>query len=330
MQFNMPMTVRPAQEKISLQDPILLTGSCFTEHITQQLRQHLFRVAENPSGILFNPASIVSCLLDCLDGRVWTRDDLFENGGVWQSFDFHGRFASTDPDAALEMMNNAHEEARKFLFDAKWLILTLGSAWAYRLPDGKVAANCHKVPADHFTKRLLTQEDMLSGLDNLIHRLRHRNPGLQVIFTISPVRHLREGFIENNRSKAALISVVHHLVDKFEGLHYFPAYELVIDDLRDYRFFAEDMVHPNYLATRYVWEKFVGAMIDEPSRAIMEDINRLNAAMAHRPMHPDTAAHRSFLDSHLAMTNDLLRKHPWLELSKHIGYFSGGQDLKNI
>jgi len=323
MDFRMPMMVRPSEVQINLRDPILLTGSCFTDHITQKLRQNLFSVFENPSGILFNPASIVSCLLDCLNGRQWTNDDLFESEGIWQSFDFHGRFASTDPDKALHMMNASHTEARRFLGDAKWLILTLGSAWVYRLPDGKVAANCHKVPANRFTKKLLTPEDMLAALDNLIHRLRHHNPGLRIIFTVSPVRHLREGFIENNRSKAALIGVVHHLVDKFDGLHYFPAYELVIDDLRDYRFFAEDMVHPNYLATGYVWDHFMASLIDEPSRAIMEEVNKLNAALAHRPMQPDSSAHREFLVRHLEMARSVSDKHPWLNLESHLTYFSG-------
>jgi hypothetical protein len=204
----------------------------------------------------------------------------------------------------------------------QWLVLTLGSAWAYELSDGKVVANCHKVPASQFRKRLLTHEEMLSGLDNLIHRLRHQHPGLKIIFTISPVRHLREGFIENNRSKAALISVVHHLVDKFDGLDYFPAYELVIDDLRDYRFFAEDMVHPNYLATQYVWEKFCDSMIDEPSREIMEEVNKLNAGMAHRPLQPDSTAHRVFREKHLDRAQALAKKHPWLDLSRQLDFFS--------
>jgi len=322
MDFRLPLVTRPSAERIGIMDPILLTGSCFTEHLAAQLRNYRFRINENPSGILFNPMSIANSLTSCLNGRTYGPADLFEQDGVWHSWDFHGRFSSTDPEEALGRMNAAHREAGQFLRTAKWVIITLGSAFVYQDADGSVVANCHKMPADRFRKRLLPQEEILSELDNLIHRLFLANPGLGIIFTISPVRHLREGFVENNRSKAALISVVHHLVDKFSRLYYFPAYELVIDDLRDYRFFAEDMVHPNYLATRYVWEQFVPTFIDPDAQAIMQEINILNAARVHRPMQPDSSAHRKFLDRNLALARQLQEKYPYLDLAADIRHFS--------
>jgi GSCFA family len=314
--------VKPFEEKISLRDPILLTGSCFTEHMAAQLRNHRFRVLENPSGILFNPSSIARSLTSCIEGRRYGREDLFETDGVWHSWDFHSRFSSTDPDHSLELMNRSHAEAHGFLKEAKWIIITLGSAYVYQHPDGNVVANCHKVPADRFRKRLLNQEELLKEMDNLIHRLFLFNPSLRIIFTVSPVRHLREGYVENNRSKAALLSTVHHLVDKFDRLYYFPAYELVIDDLRDYRFFAEDMAHPNYMATRYVWEQFVPALIDPSSRQVMLDVNELNAAKAHRALQPDSSAHARFLRTNLDKALALQGKYPWLDFSDDIRHFS--------
>jgi hypothetical protein len=322
MDFRLPLAVMPAQEKIGMRDPILLTGSCFTEHMAAQLRSYRFRVLENPSGILFNPASITRSMTACIEGRRYGRSDLFETDGIWHSWDFHSRFSSTDPDLALDRMNRSHAGAHAFLKEAKWVIITLGSAYVYQNPDGAVVANCHKVPADRFRKKLMGQEELLSELDNLIHRLFLFNPSVRIIFTISPVRHIREGFVENNRSKAALISVVHHLVDKFSGLQYFPAYELVIDDLRDYRFYAEDMVHPNYLATRYVWEQFVPAMIDADAQLVMQEVNVLNAARAHRALQPESAAHRKFMQRHMELAMSLQAKYPFLDFSDDIRHFS--------
>jgi len=322
MDFRHPLLVRPSEAKVTLRDPILLIGSCFTEHMAAQLRNHKFRVHENPSGILFNPTSIARSLTACIEGRRYGPNDLFEMDGIWHSWEFHSRFSSTDPDLALEAMNRSHAEAHAFLKETKWVIITLGSAFVYQNQDGSVVANCHKVPADRFRKRLLTPEELLSELDNLIHRLFLFNPDIRILFTVSPVRHLREGYVENNRSKAALISVVHHLVDKFDRLYYFPAYELVIDDLRDYRFFAEDMAHPNYMATRYVWDQFVTAFIDPVSRQVMQEVNELNAARAHRVQQPGSPAHARFLHTYLEKAKAIQGKYPWLDLSDDIRYFN--------
>jgi hypothetical protein len=166
-------------------------------------------------------------------------------------------------------------------------------------------------------------DEILAGLDPLLHRLRVQNPGIRFLFTVSPVRHLREGFVENNRSKAALIYSVHQLVDKFEDVFYFPAYELVIDDLRDYRFFAEDMAHPNYQATRYVWEKFMDSCIDPSSNMIMQEMQAIHTAMAHKPRHPASAAHRQFLAKHAAIVRELSARCPFLDLGRELAYFEG-------
>jgi hypothetical protein len=186
---------------------------------------------------------------------------------------------------------------------------------------GSVAANNHKAPANWFEKRLLAADEVYRLLQAGIEQLLQFNPHLQVIFTISPVRHLREGVIENNRSKAVLIQAVHQLVEQYEQLYYFPAYELVIDDLRDYRFYAEDLVHPNYQATQYVWEKFVEACMTPETRALMKEIAEINLACQHKPFNAQTAQHRKFLASYHSKTKLLQERYNYLDFSKELLFF---------
>jgi hypothetical protein len=195
MEFRVALSPRALPQKISLKYPLFLAGSCFTEHMSARLAQHKFSVFENPHGILFNPASICRSLGDVLDGRVYGKEDLFEDGqGLWSSWDFHGRFSSPDPALALDAMNQSVAQAAVALRSAQWVILTLGSAYVYELAGNRVVANCHRAPADVFRRRLMLPDEVLAGIDPLLHRLRIHRPGIRFLFTVSPVRHLREGF----------------------------------------------------------------------------------------------------------------------------------------
>jgi len=323
MEFKLDLDIKPSAEKLNLRDSVMLIGSCFTEHMAEKLRQYKFNVLENPHGILFNPQSISQSVTSYISKKKYQPENLFYHNELWASWEYHSRFSRPDQDEALKNMNRSQEEAHEFLRIADWIMFTLGSAFVYQLENGEVVANCHKVPNDKFQKRLLQVEEVLSVLDNLIHRLFLFNPKLRIIFTISPVRHLRDGFVENNRSKAVLIQAAHHLINKFSKLYYFPAYELVIDDLRDYRFYAEDMVHPNYLATDYVWEKFSESFIDEQSKEIMKEVNSLNAAKKHKPFQPNSSMHQKFLLINLRKAESLQKAFPFLDLSEEINYFSG-------
>lgn len=320
MDFRSEFTPKPFATRIHYGDKLLLAGSCFTENMGDKLRHHKFDVLENPHGILFNPVSIGKAVTSYIENRRYTADDLFFENELWGSWDHHTRFSDITQEGCLQKINQSQEAAHIFLKEADWIVLTLGSAFVYE-KEGSVVANCHKVPTDKFHRRLLGVEEVLATLDNLIHRLLMFNPQLHIVFTISPVRHLREGFIENNRSKAVLIQAVHHLVDKFNKLFYFPAYELVIDDLRDYRFYAEDMVHPNYQATNYVWEKFIAACIDEPTIALMKQINEIRAARQHKAFNPLSAAHQKFLQTYLDKTTALQQQYPMLDFGEELGYF---------
>ncbi|HSR39594.1 MAG TPA: GSCFA domain-containing protein, partial [Phnomibacter sp.] len=275
MNFRLELTVKPFEKRINIQQPIALVGSCFTDHIGSRLRSLKFNVLENPNGIVFNPISIERAVDAYIKDRRYTESDLFYHNELWTSWDFHGQFSHPDQQQCLDGINASVEQAHRFLLKADWVIFTLGSAFVYELKEssggsrtGEVVANCHKVPANQFVHRLASLQEVSDSLGRTIEMLRQFNPGINIIFTISPVRHYREGLVENNRSKGALHLAVHKAIQQFESVFYFPAYELIIDDLRDYRFFAEDLVHPNYAATQYVWEKFAEACIDEESKEL--------------------------------------------------------------
>ncbi len=323
MDFRLELDVKPFAEKVNLRDSLLLIGSCFTEHIGEKLKHYKFSVMENPHGILFNPVSITQSVTSYISNKQYHAGNLFFYNELWTSWEHHSRFSHPNQDETLKMISKSQQQAHEFLKKANWIMFTLGSAFVYQLDNGEVVANCHKVPNDKFHKRLLQVEEVLSGLDNMIHRLFLFNSNLRIIFTISPVRHLRDGFVDNNRSKAVLIQAVHHLVNKFPKLYYFPAYELVIDDLRDYRFYADDMVHPNYITTGYVWEKFTDSFIDEQSQEIMKEINKLSAAKQHKAFQPTSMKHKKFLQTNFEKTALLQKAYPFLDLSEEIKYFSG-------
>jgi len=327
MNFHLEFSPKPFAQKIKHHHTVLLTGSCFTENIGTKLKQFKFGVLENPNGILFNPVSIAQSLQSYIHNRQYTEADLFYQNESWNSWQHHTRFSHPDKAVCLQRINQSQQQAHQFLKTANWVLITVGSAFVYEFPvstsaDCGVVANCHKVPTDKFTKRLLGIDEIKKRLQEMLEHLFDFNPGVQVIFTISPVRHLRDGFVENNRSKAALIQAIHQLTDMDERLFYFPAYELVIDDLRDYRFYAEDMVHPNYAATNYVWEKFISTCIDESSQALMKEINVINAAKSHKPFNPTSEQHRKFLQSNLEKVMLLEKQYGYIDFREEKQYFT--------
>ncbi len=321
MDFHLEFTPKPFEHKISHQHKLLLIGSCFTEQIGTKLSNHKFSVLDNPNGILFNPVSISRSITSYIYNKQYTEADLFYQNECWNSWEHHSRFSNPVMENCLTGINESQNKAHHFLQKADWLLITLGSAFVYQLENKEVVANCHKVPTDKFVKRLLAVDEIIGDLQNMITKAMAFNPGLKIIFTISPVRHLRDGFVENNRSKARLIQAFQQLVDQNSNCFYFPAYELVIDDLRDYRFFAEDMVHPNYGATNYVWEKFITTCIDEPSQQLMKEISVIVAAKNHKPFNPTSALHKKFVQTNLERVKKLGKQFPYLNLEEEISYF---------
>jgi hypothetical protein len=331
MDFHLEFTPKVFATKINHQHKLLLIGSCFTENIGAKLKQYKFSVLENPNGILFNPISITKSVTSYISNKEYAEPDLFYQNESWNSWEHHSRFSHPEKEKCLQTINQSQQQAHNFLKDTDWVLITLGSAFGYTLRtsaeatsatiEGNVVANCHKVPTDKFNKKLLSLDEVVTALQEMLDKLLAFNTTIKIIFTISPVRHLRDGFIENNRSKATLIQAVHSLAEKQEHIFYFPAYELVIDDLRDYRFYAEDMVHPNYAATNYVWDKFVSTCIDEPSQKLMKEINTINAAKSHKSFNPTSQQHKSFLHNNLERVKQLSKLHPYINFEEEKKYF---------
>ncbi len=310
------------QQPITYSDKILLIGSCFTENMVDRLVQHKFKVLSNPHGILFNPLSVADSLNSYIDGKLYYDADLFQLNELWNSWEHHTRFSHIDKEVALSGINRSQEEAATFIKDAGWIVITLGSAFQYYLKENnRQVANNHRAPSQWFKKQLLSTDVIVQALSKTLDKLYAFNPNVQVLFTISPVRHIRDGVIENNRSKARLIEAVHTLCNTYKKAFYFPAYELIIDILRDYRYFDVDLVHPNYLATSYVWEQFVKSCMHVETQQTMKEIYAISIARSHKPRFPQTAAHQQFMSNYAAKVSNLIRQYPFIDLSDEAAYF---------
>ncbi len=332
MQFQIPLHPAPLAAPITYRDRLLLVGSCFTEHIGDSLADWKFRTLQNPHGILFGPDAICDALDDITRARTYTEKDLFYGQECWHSWHHHSRFSATDPATALNKINHSIQEAHEFLKQTDWLILTLGSAFTYRLTEsaelgglqiGESVANCHRAPSAWFSKEMMPTDQILTRLLDTIKDLSRLNPNVKLIFTISPVRHIRDGAVENNRSKARLIQVVQALTEELDNAFYFPAYEYVIDVLRDYRYYDIDLVHPNYATTQFVLDRFAEYAFDMQTRGFLEEVKSLRIARKHRPQHPGTQAHRQFLAAQFQKAQELQQRFPELDFSEELRYFSG-------
>lgn len=283
--------------QISHKDRILLSGSCFTEHIGTRLNDLRFKTLVNPFGVVYNPYSIAGSLAQLLEGNViYTRDSIFENQGVWRSWDHHSQFAKPDPDETLSGMNETYRESALFLHEATHILITLGTADVFYLNEtGKIVANNHKMPDSLFSTRRLSVDFVTETLTGCLSKLLEKNPDMRFILTVSPVRHLRRGMIENQRSKAVLSLACEAVCRQIPEAHYFPAYEILLDDLRDYRFYAADMIHPSDVAVAYIWDYFSNTYFSENTRKTNAALEKINAALRHRPFNPDTEQHRAFI-----------------------------------
>jgi hypothetical protein len=325
MQLMTSINIKPLAPAINYRNKILLIGSCFTEHIGNYLSEVKLNVLQNPNGILFDPISVCNSLISYIQDKQYSDDELFPLNEGWHSWQHHSRFSKPNKDESLQLINESQKAAHKFLKETDWLIITLGSSFVYKLAENEMpVANCHKASPQTFHKHLSTIEETVTKFDDTIHQLFQFNQHLKVIFTISPVRHLRDGVVDNNRSKARLIEAVHHLVKKFDRLYYFPAYELVIDVLRDYRFYDIDLAHPNYAATQFVLEKFFENCLDDEAQQLSEEIRKLVIARNHKPFNDQSNQHKQFLITQLQKTKQLQDKYPFLDFTRELNFFSSG------
>lgn len=315
MKFRTEIEIEPLPRHIDYRSRILSLGSCFSQHISERLQKMKFHAESSPSGILFNPASIARALEMYASGEGISAEDLHSDGDVWYSYDFHSSLSSTSRDEALAGMRRAVERGSAALRRADWVMVTLGTAWVYRLRStGRVAANCHKRPASEFSREMLDSERVAQILGRAIE-----GPlsGKNVLLTVSPVRHLGDGLQQNFLSKAVLRIAAQQCADLYSGVYYFPSFEILNDDLRDYRFYADDMVHPSTSALDYVWEKFAGAVVSPEARDKMSRIREVVTAAAHRPRNPSSAIYKDFCRRQL----QLIAAMPEIDFDSEKRYF---------
>lgn len=315
---------------------MMFFGSCFSENIGQKLLDLKFDVDLNPFGILYNPISIANGLKILLENKIFTESDLFQDQGLWNSFYHHSRFSDVDSQAALEKINSRMALSGKFLQNADLLIITFGTSWVYELKEtGQVVTNCHKVPSSHFNRFRLAVSEITEVFSELMAEIGRFNPNLKVVFTVSPIRHWKDGAVENQVSKATLILAIDHLLKGPENrnIAYFPSYELMMDELRDYRFYAEDMQHLNVVATDYIFERFSKAMLSNSSLEIAKEVVKIRKSMLHRPVNPASVEYEKFLLYNLEEINKLTINFPYLNFineKKHFEHdLAGIQESRN-
>ena len=314
MEFRTSIKTSENRGMISHSDVVVMMGSCFSDNIGARMRHAMFNVDINPFGTLYNPFSIATSIERIIDCEPVDGSHMFQSGGVWNSFLFHSKFSRVDKMRAMEMMNERITAAHEHLRQARALIITLGTAVVYRLKStGKVVSNCHKVPQHEFVRKTESIEAMTEVLDHSLTRLREFNPDIKVIITVSPIRHVADGLETNMLSKASLRVVASTLAGRFKDMvSYFPAFEIMLDDLRDYRFYAADMVHPSETAIEYIWQTFQATYFDDRTAQAAARCERVYKRLMHRPMTDNREAIERFYADTRTVVGNLLREYPYI------------------
>lgn len=306
MKLQTQIPLKKVENQIDYNSQVVVLGSCFSDNIGDKLAYHKFRILQNPFGILFHPLAIENLISRAIQQKNYTEEEVFFLNERWHCYDAHSDLSSVTKEGLLANLNSGLLQTKLWITKASHIFITLGTAWAYQLnKSGKEVANCHKVPQLAFNKQLLSIEKIVQGLEGILYQIQAVNTKAKIIFTVSPVRHLKDGFVENQRSKAHLIAAVHQIIEQGNAL-YFPSYELMMDELRDYRFYANDMVHPNDLAIEYLWEKFKMVWISETSYKTMDEVAAIQKGLNHRPFQPTAESHQKFLQ-HLKERIHLLK-----------------------
>lgn len=311
MNFTTKIPIAKSAHPISYNSKIVSLGSCFAENIGGKFSYFKFQETVNPFGIIFNPDSITELVSRVVDKKKFGEADIFSHNDLWHCYKVHSQLDHTDKETYLLRLNDIIESTHNQLREATHIIITYGTSWIYSLVSGEgVTANCHKMPQRLFDKEMLSVEVIAACINETIELIRTINPDCHFIFTISPVRHIKDGFVENQRSKAHLIAALHPTLINHPSANYFPSYEIMMDELRDYRFYAEDMLHPSPTAVDYIWERFSANYISQDCFATMEEVDSIQKAMAHRPFNPNTEAHQNFLQNLQGKIDKLQQQFP--------------------
>ncbi|MCP9198617.1 GSCFA domain-containing protein [Gramella sp. GC03-9] len=317
MDFRTKTPIEEGMPKIDHKKGVFLIGSCFVENIGAKMDWFKFKSLQNPTGIIFHPSPIRKFFQRLSNHEAYTEKDVFEFNEGWQSLEAHSVMRRETREACLHALNNSLDESRKFLADASHVIISLGTAWGYTFeakPD--IVANCHKVPQKMFQKELSSVDEIVNDLEVISHSIAQLSDKPKLILTISPVRHLKDGLVQNQRSKAHLITAVHRFVENAENAAYFPSYEILMDELRDYRFYADDMLHPSSLAIEYIWKLFSYSYLTAGSRELNLQIDKIQKALSHRSREGNSVNHRKFLTRLQAKIEEINKKYPEITFSQ--------------
>ena len=316
MNFTTKIPIEKSKNSIDYSSQILSLGSCFAENMAAKFSYFKFQNSVNPFGIIFNPVSIENLVSRVVNNKQFTEEDIFFHNDLWHCFEVHSELSNPNKKAFLENLNQLLESTNNQITKSTHCIITYGTSWVYRFrhpetsgqSDKKtIVANCHKVPQSEFEKEILSVETIEKSIQNMIDLIKKINPNCHFIFTVSPVRHLKDGFVENQRSKAHLITAIHN--SKLETLNseYFPSYEIMMDELRDYRFYAKDMLHPSQTAIDYIWIRFFENYVAQSEFGLMNEVCEIQKALAHLPSNPNSSEHKKFLEK-LQVRKDNLQK----------------------
>jgi len=318
MKWRTDITIEDYPFGLDYENKIFMIGSCFSDHIGSLLKRNKFNVWKNPHGVIFNPISIFNQMTYFLDPEILNENQLEENDGIWHHFDFHGQISGTDKFQVFQKLKVDIINSANFLRQADFLFITLGTANVYtRNSTGKIVANNHKFPIGEFKKQRLSTNEISLAFDQIKPRLFDLNPNLKIIFTVSPVRYLRDGLIENQRSKATLLLAIDSMEDN-KNIFYFPAYEIFQDVLRDYRYYAEDMTHPSGPGVSYVWELFKDKFFNKETKTLQARIEKLVLSMEHRPIHPDSNNHQKFRIQLMKDCAQITEDYPFIDFSNQL------------
>lgn len=317
MNLQTKITVAAPDFSIDYNSRLMMLGSCFAENMGSKFSYYKFDVDVNPCGIIYNPLSVANVLRLLVEGKRFEKNDLREVGGKWVSLFHHGAFSSADPDECLHRINDRLTKATGELRTLDLLVITWGTAWVYKyIPENIIVSNCHKIPSREFERSRLSVEDIVREYLVLIERLREINPRLRILFTVSPIRHWKDGAHGNQLSKATLLLAIDRLREEIQHVYYFPAYEIVLDELRDYRFYAEDMLHVSGFTVDYIWERFLYSFISPEVFGLMNQIGRINKGVAHRPFEPQSEEYQRLVKKMLAEIAMISRSYPMIDFSE--------------
>ncbi len=319
--FRTEINPKPFKKKIEHDSDVIFIGSCFSENIGNKFKESRLPVLINPFGIIYNPMSVVNTLQAIITNKIYTENDLEYHNDLWLSFDHHSIFSDTSRVNCLQKINDKCHKSHNYLRNSQFIFITFGTAWVYQLKESnRLVSNCHKYPADSFNRYILNIDEIVNVYKKTLTELLVFNPNLNIIFTVSPVRHWKDGAHNNQLSKSTLLLAINQICELFESCHYFPAYELLMDDLRDYRFYTDDMLHPSNSAIEYIWSKFENCFFSSSTLDYKNEMLKLDKAIKHKPFNPASESHQQFLKKQITRIKDMMSKYPKADLSEDLAF----------